>query len=281
MLIKDKDLLVEEKQDVSSSKKSSAVRIDKKNMRAAWGDAFDYYIRGITERYLKFHGRATRLEFWGFFMAECLFILLLMIVAQYIEMPMLPYYYILATAIPFVAVAARRLHDTNKNAFLYLGLWVITFLSAIFIRFWAIIPIILWLLLLIKLFSLPTDVRDGFYGIANENDEVYGEDNIRIIRKFRLLSVILATVCLVLTYLNFDNWTEQNSYKATKDNIMEQISTLGEKQGLTAQQVHKAEEIMKQTLKNWNGKEVQPEDITKAIENAVAMARPKPVKEEE
>ena len=74
MLVKDKDILVEdpEKKDGDNAEKSPAPqkpqrpKIKKENMRAAWGDAFDYYIRGITEKYLLFRGRASRLEFWGY-----------------------------------------------------------------------------------------------------------------------------------------------------------------------------------------------------------------------
>lgn len=89
-------------------------------MRAAWGDAFDYYIRGITEKYLMFRGRASRLEFWGFAVAAGIMWIPLYFVGEYAEMPLLPYYFSLATLLPTVAVTARRLHDINKNAALYL-----------------------------------------------------------------------------------------------------------------------------------------------------------------
>ena len=67
-------------------------------MRTAWGDAFDYYLRGITEKYLNFHGRASRLEFWGFMVASGIVFFPLYGLSIYVDMPMLVYYYYLATA---------------------------------------------------------------------------------------------------------------------------------------------------------------------------------------
>ncbi len=121
MLVKDKDILVEdpEKKDGDNAEKSPAPqkpqrpKIKKENMRAAWGDAFDYYIRGITEKYLLFRGRASRLEFWGYAAAAGIMWIPLYFVGEYAEMPLLPYYFALATLLPTVAVTARRLHDIN------------------------------------------------------------------------------------------------------------------------------------------------------------------------
>lgn len=142
MLVKDKDILVEdpEKKDGDNAEKSPAPqkpqrpKIKKENMRAAWGDAFDYYIRGITEKYLLFRGRASRLEFWGYAAAAGIMWIPLYFVGEYAEMPLLPYYFALATLLPTVAVTARRLHDINKNAALYLIPGTVLAASGFFIR---------------------------------------------------------------------------------------------------------------------------------------------------
>ena len=152
MLIKDKDILAEDPKPEDTNKKNR-IKIDKKHMREAWGDSFDYYIRGITERYLKFHGRATRLEFWGFFVVSGIILIPLYLLGVYIEMPLLPYYYVAVTFLPAVAVSVRRLHDINKRASLYLALGIIITLSAIFIKWWALIPLALWAIMLIRLWT--------------------------------------------------------------------------------------------------------------------------------
>ena len=50
---------------------------------------------------------------------------------------------------------------------------------------------------------------------------------------------------------------------------MEQIEKSGKKAGLSNQQIQAAQNMMKQTLKSWNGKTVQQDDIAKAIEQTL------------
>lgn len=272
MLIKDKDILAEDVTNENACR-SCKCCIKKENMRAAWGDAFDYYIRGITEKYLQFRGRASRLEFWGFMVASSIVLVPLYLLGHYVRMPLLPYYYLLATAIPTVAVAARRVHDINKNAFFNLGLVVLTPLLGIFIGYWAVIPLVLAIVWLIILFSRPTDLNEGLYGAPNPSDEIYGDDNVRIIYKFRFISLLLGIILLSLAYIQFDNWSRQAEYLATNDLILERIEDAGKKAGLSSQQIEAAQKVMKNTLKSWNGKVVQPEDIAREIEKSLQSTR--------
>lgn len=272
MLIKDKDILSDEKKDVNI-KQVKKPRIKKENMHAAWGDAFDYYIRGVTEKYLKFHGRASRLEFWGFAVVSCFLFLLLTALGNYAEIPMLAYYYGFATAIPSVAVTARRLHDVNKNAFMYLGVLALTIISALIIGYWALIPILLWAVVLIRLLSMETDISEGFYGAPDESDEIYGEDNIRIIRKFRFLALFFACLILGLSFVRFDDWSRQSQYRATNDLIMERVAESGKKENMSEAQIKVAQKLMAQTLKNWAGQTVQEKDIDEAIAKSLKMVK--------
>lgn len=268
MLIKDKDILADEPTP-QAAKKPVRPRIDKQHMSEAWGDAFDYYIRGITEKYLKFHGRATRLEFWGFFIASGIVLIPLYILSVYIDMPLLPYYYVLATLLPAVAVAVRRLHDINKKATPYLVSGIIFVLSAFFIQWWALIPLALWAIILIRLWSKETDISDGLYGLPDETDEIYGDDNIRIIKKFRLNALILLILWIASAMVQFDDWSRQAQQIATNDNIMEQIEESGKQAGLSAKEIETAKGLMRQTLKSWNGKMIEEDDIDKGITNVI------------
>lgn len=268
MLIEDKDILAEEPRS-QTAKKATCPRINTEHMYHAWGDAFDYYLRGITERYLKFHGRATRLEFWGFFMVSGIILIPLYILAVYIEMPMLPYYYVLATLLPSIAVAVRRLHDINKKATPYFASGIILALSAFFIQWYALILLGLWSLMLIRLWSKETDISDCLYGLPDETDEVYGDDNIRIIKRFRLNALLLFVLWSARAMVQFDDWSRQVQQIAANDSIMEQIEEVGQKSGLSAQEIEKAKGIMRQTLKSWNGRVVPEDDINKGIANAV------------
>ena len=78
----------------------------------------------ILERYAKFDGRAGRGEFWWFVLANFIVYTLLVILMQVSGFFFVLYLlYALAVIVPSIAVAVRRLHDTNKSGwFLLIGL---------------------------------------------------------------------------------------------------------------------------------------------------------------
>ena len=84
-------------------------------------------IRTCFRKYFVFSGRATRSEFWWFF----LFALVSIIVVFFV--PVVGWVYAIAMQIPVLAVMVRRLHDLNLS-----GWWALVWL----------IPFIDWLLLL-------------------------------------------------------------------------------------------------------------------------------------
>ena len=69
------------------------------------------------QKYIDFSGRASRSEFWWFF--------LFAVVAQAILGVFLPGIAFLALTLPFLAVSARRLHDTGRSAW-----WLTLYLAA-------------------------------------------------------------------------------------------------------------------------------------------------------
>lgn len=278
MLVKDKDILIEgeEKNTTDANIKKDKVqrpKIDKAHMTAAWGDAFDYYLRGITEKYLRFRGRATRLEFWGFMVAAAFIWVPFYFICEYAEMPLLPYYFAMATFLPSLAVTARRLHDTNKNAVWFLLPLAIFAASGFFIGLYlAIALVVAWSVFLIKILSAETDERTGFYGEPNESDEVYGDDNDRIIHKFRFLSILILLVWIAVTGAKLEDWSQQVQQRATIDNIMNQVLTQGQSANLSPEQLQKAQSQMINVLKGLSGKTISPEDIQKQIADTIKAA---------
>jgi uncharacterized membrane protein YhaH (DUF805 family) len=85
----------------------------------------------VLQRYAKFDGRAGRAEFWWFVLANVLVYVALMILMGIADIFFILYLgYAIATIVPSIAVAIRRLHDTDKSGwFLLLGL--IPFVGAI------------------------------------------------------------------------------------------------------------------------------------------------------
>ena len=75
----------------------------------------------VLERYAKFDGRAGRGEFWWFVLANFLVFVVLAILVQISGIFWILYVgYVLAIIVPSIAVAIRRLHDSNKS-----GWWLL------------------------------------------------------------------------------------------------------------------------------------------------------------
>lgn len=271
MMMKDKDILAEEPQEtdkVKAQEDKAYRKLQKENMRAAWGDAFDAYLRGITEKYLLFRERTSRIDFWGFLTVSGLVAVALYFFGSFAEIPMLPYYYAAVTFIPTVAVCARRLHDVNKKAAFYLGGFVVMVILSVFVLKYIGILALGWFIFLVYLFSQEADPNEGLFGEPSD-DSAYGADTKRIVGKFRTLALSFLCVEIGMTVVLFDNWSRQVTQKATIDVIMEQVGEQGTKAGLTEEQTKAAKTLMKEVLKNWQGKTVSEQDVISEINKAV------------
>lgn len=270
MLIKDKDILVQKPAD-DDKETLAPVRkgIKSENMSSAWGDAFDYYLRGITARYLQFGGRATRLEFWGYAVAASLLYIPLYFLGDYVDQPLLPYYYALATLIPAAAVATRRLHDINKKATLYLVITAVLAISCFFALTYAIIPMLIWMFYLAGVFTKETYPDEGLYGEPNEDDEIYGSDNLPIIRTFRLIAVVMSIFWLGFSLVNFDDWSRQSEQKGNIEVILEEVVSQAEARSFSPQQTEAAQSEMRNILKKLQGKSVSEQQLKEYIQQAV------------
>ncbi|WP_279491837.1 DUF805 domain-containing protein [Aeromonas veronii] len=84
----------------------------------------NWYI-SVLKQYAVFSGRARRTEYWMFVLCNVIVILLLGMVDKLIggDNELISSIYSLAVLLPSLAVAARRLHDTDRSAWwLLLGL---------------------------------------------------------------------------------------------------------------------------------------------------------------
>jgi uncharacterized membrane protein YhaH (DUF805 family) len=94
-------------------------------------------IKTCLTKYADFDGRASRSEYWWF----VLFIVLVGLGASIIHEAIAGVFY-LATLVPSIAAAARRLHDTNRSGWLQLIV---------------LIPIVGWLIVLYFLVQGPQE----------------------------------------------------------------------------------------------------------------------------
>ena len=75
----------------------------------------------VLKKYAVFSGRARRKEYWMFVLFNIIFTVIAAIIDALIGSPYIIYaLYCLAMIIPAIAVAARRLHDTDRS-----GWWIL------------------------------------------------------------------------------------------------------------------------------------------------------------
>lgn len=87
----------------------------------------NWYIKTITENYVKFEGRARRQEYWMFYLFHIIIIFLLGFLMNIFEdsttsliLGAFLIVYFIATLLPSLAITVRRLHDTGKSGWYYL-----------------------------------------------------------------------------------------------------------------------------------------------------------------
>ena len=97
-----------------------------------------YWKQVVLERYAQFTGRSRRAEFWWYVLANFIISVVLNILVGIASIfVVLDLIYVLAVLIPGLAVAIRRLHDTDKS-----GWWILIGLiplvgAIVLIVFWA------------------------------------------------------------------------------------------------------------------------------------------------
>ena len=75
----------------------------------------------VMQRYTKFDGRAGRAEFWWFVLASAIIGIVLSTLGRASVIFVVLYLvYALGVLVPSLAVAVRRLHDTNRSGWWYL-----------------------------------------------------------------------------------------------------------------------------------------------------------------
>ncbi len=101
----------------------------------------NYFLDVLKNKYADFKGRATRAEYWYF----VLFYIILSLVAGFLDalinpdnfnagMGIISTIYMFALLVPSIAVAVRRLHDTNKS-----GWWILIGFIPIIGTIWFIV----------------------------------------------------------------------------------------------------------------------------------------------
>ncbi len=91
-------------------------------------------VKTCFNKYADFTGRATRSEFWWFFLFQVIVLLIAGAISDIL-------YGVVALGLllPGLAVGARRLHDIGKTGWLLL-LWIIPLIGWVLLIYWAVQP---------------------------------------------------------------------------------------------------------------------------------------------
>lgn len=90
-------------------------------------------IKVCFSKYVDFNGRASRSEYWWFFLFCFLCSIVLGVVSETLST-----IFSLATLLPTFAVGARRLHDINKSGWLQL-IWILGYTAGVILAIFGII----------------------------------------------------------------------------------------------------------------------------------------------
>lgn len=103
----------------------------------------------VLQKYSVFDGRAKRSEYWLFLLVHAIISIILGLIPLVLDwFVIVEVVYFLALLVPWLAVGARRLHDSGKSGWLQLIL---------------LVPLIGWIIVLV-LMALPSDNDDNKYG---------------------------------------------------------------------------------------------------------------------
>ena len=89
----------------------------------------NYYLN-VWKNFANFSGRARRSEYWYFVIFNVIIAIILVQISVLINFPFLVTIYYLATLLPSLAVAVRRMHDVGKSGW-YLLIPVYSFILAV------------------------------------------------------------------------------------------------------------------------------------------------------
>ena len=108
----------------------------------------NWFVDTLKNRYATFTGRAHRTEFWMFFLIALIIGVVLAVLDRIIGKDILSALFSLATLVPWLALGARRLHDTNRS-----GWWQLI----------GLVPVI-GLIVLIVFFVADSEPGDNRFG---------------------------------------------------------------------------------------------------------------------
>jgi len=137
----------------------AAVPLDQPYYGCPFPEAF---IR-FWKKYATFKGRASCSEFWWFMLADVIITFMLSAIANAVDqLSFLPALWALATFVPSIALATRRLHDTNKSGWWLFGYYALS--TVVIITFFTTVT-----MSIVSLLKYNRNCLVGSYGMYSAN----------------------------------------------------------------------------------------------------------------
>lgn len=80
----------------------------------------EWYLKVVRDNYANFKGRATRQEYWMFYLFHFIFIIVVGVIDVVTGLGFISPLYNLALFIPSIAAGIRRMHDVGKSGWFFL-----------------------------------------------------------------------------------------------------------------------------------------------------------------
>jgi uncharacterized membrane protein YhaH (DUF805 family) len=116
------------------------------NSKPSWFELCVHYFNRAISRFARFSGRASRAEYWYFFLAVLLINVALALLGLLFPesalgdlIDLLSSVFLLFVLIPSVSIGVRRLHDVNNSGWWYL-LILVPLVGPLVLLYWAIKP---------------------------------------------------------------------------------------------------------------------------------------------
>lgn len=99
-----------------------------------------YFLDVFAKHYVDFDGRATRTQFWMFYLFTFISTVIIAVITSFLgDLGQVIYYVVsLGFLLPFLGIGARRLHDTGRSAWWLLLLLLPLFGPLILLVFWVL-----------------------------------------------------------------------------------------------------------------------------------------------
>jgi hypothetical protein len=93
-------------------------------------------------------------------------------------------------------------------------------------------------------------------------DEVYGEDNVKIINKFKRMALLLFFIASILSGISFDTWSKINAQRVGFESIMVFVADHGKNSGFDGEKIKTVQNQLAAFIKENQHRAISDDEIS-------------------